>query len=233
MPLVIGVTDCSKYENYAGWIQRNNPSLEIIRLTEKIWNIEDVKRCNGIVYTGGEDVHPKFYNKPEYLPYCHSADVNEKRDEFELKLMEYTESNGVPAIGICRGLQIYNVFMGGTLIPDIPSWKLPPHSKTNEGKDRYHQVKIKHGSWLESVIGQDSGEINSNHHQAADIPGKGLVICGVSEDGVVEALERENNDGKGFLCLVQWHPERMYDQESLFVKKLKSAFLEAAMKYNI
>ena len=120
--IIIGVTDCSKYEKYASWIQLYGPDIEIIKLSEKINNTDDASKCHGILFTGGEDVHPQFYNKPEYLKYCHADDISEARDVFEMKLMEYTEANKIPVLGICRGLQIYNVFRKGTLIPDIPSW---------------------------------------------------------------------------------------------------------------
>jgi putative glutamine amidotransferase len=91
--ITIGVTDCSKYDVYANWIQAYGKEIQLIKLSEKVNNIQDVERCYGVLFTGGEDVHPRFYNKPEYLPYCHQDDINEKRDDFELKLMEYTESH--------------------------------------------------------------------------------------------------------------------------------------------
>lgn len=227
----IGVTDCSKYDNYANWINAYGKEVEVIKLSEKLQNFEDVKRCQGILFTGGEDVHPRFYNKPEYLVYCHKDDVSEVRDEFELKLLQYTEQNKVPVLGICRGLQIFNVFVGGTLIPDIPSWDKPSHAKLSDGSDRYHAVKLTSGSWLADTIGKTSGEINSNHHQAIERIGKGLVVAGVSEDDVIEAVERKDPESKEFLCLVQWHPERMNDPQSPFVFKIREAFIKAAQTF--
>ena len=229
---VISVTDCSKYENYSSWMQSYSSTIEVIKLSEKTNNFEDVKRCDGILFSGGEDVHPRLYGKPEYLKYCHQTDVSEKRDEFELKLMEFAKKNNLPVLGICRGLQMYNVFAGGTLIPDIPSWGKEDHSKLDD-KDRYHEVSLNPGSWMASLIGKTKGEINSNHHQAIDKAGKGLVLSGFSKDGIVEAAERINPEGKSFLCLVQWHPERMENQQSDFVSKIRTAFINACINFKL
>jgi putative glutamine amidotransferase len=226
--IIIGVTDCSKYDNYARWIEAFGSEVETLKLSEKTNNFPDAQQCHGILFTGGEDVHPRYYGKPEYLSFCHQDDVNEQRDEFELKLMEYTERRHIPVLGICRGLQVFNVFKGGTLIPDIPTWEKPSHAKMQDGSDRYHPIKVVPGSPFEDLIGQNQGETNSNHHQSIDKIGPGLVVSAFSEDGIVEAADRKEISGKGFLCLVQWHPERMYNQHSPFVYKVREAFIRAA-----
>jgi putative glutamine amidotransferase len=230
--IIVGVTDCSKYEKYASWIQSHSSDIETIKLSEKINNLNDAGKCHGIVFTGGEDVHPRFYNKPEYLSYCHEDDVSEARDVFEMKLMDNTEQQGIPVLGICRGLQIYNVYRKGTLIPDIPAWgkKKVNHAKTTEGLDSYHPVTLTSGSWLSGVTGLSKSETNSNHHQSADLLGDGLVISAVTEDGIIEAIDQKNPEGKSFLCLVQWHPERMKDQSSPLVRNIREAFITACQK---
>ncbi|MET6998023.1 gamma-glutamyl-gamma-aminobutyrate hydrolase family protein [Chitinophaga defluvii] len=226
--LVIGVTDCSKYQIYHNWVQSFAPSCKIIKLGADEGNKDAVKQCSGIVFTGGEDVHPRFYNKPEYLPYCYPDDINEKRDEFELALLQYTQDQQVPVLGICRGLQLANVFFGGTLIPDIPTWGRFNHGKLTDGADRYHPVSIDPDSWLCSLLANTvGGDINSNHHQSADSIGKGLVVNALSPDGVVEGLERIHAAGAPFLGLVQWHPERINKPENPFRKHLGTAFLKA------
>jgi putative glutamine amidotransferase len=224
--MIIGVTDCSKYSNYSNWILSDSDEIEVVKLSYSE-SFNNVKRCHGILLTGGEDVHPRFYNKPEYLKYCYGSDVSEARDEFELQLLTYTEKSAVPVLGICRGLQLANVFFGGSLIPDIPSWGKFSHSKLPDGQDKYHTVQVDPASVLQKIIQQKEGFINSNHHQSADKIGNGLVVAALSHDGVVEALERKNGESKPFLCLVQWHPERMDDQQSSFTVNIKNAFLEA------
>ena len=230
--ITIGVTDCSKYEKYAAWIRAHSPEIKTIKLSEKTNNLNDAVQCHGIVFTGGEDVHPRFYNKPEYLTYCHQDDINEARDVFEMKLMDYAEKQGVPVLGICRGLQIYNVYRKGTLIPDIPAWdkKKVNHAKTTEGLDSYHSINILPGSWLDKVTGLKQGETNSNHHQSADKIGEGLVLSASTVDGIVEAIDQKDPAGKSFLCLVQWHPERMNDQSSPLVKNIRESFIKACEK---
>ncbi len=230
--ITIGVTDCSKYENYANWINAFSTDIETIKLSEKINNLHDASCCHGILFTGGEDVHPRFYNKPEYLNYCHLDDISEARDIFEMKLMEFTEHNHVPVLGICRGLQIYNVFRKGTLIPDIPSWGIERinHSKTKEGLDSYHSTIVTPDSWLSQITGSLRGDTNSNHHQSAEGIGSDLIVSAVSEDGIVEAMDQKNPEGKSFLSLVQWHPERMTDQSSPFVANIREAFINASKK---
>jgi putative glutamine amidotransferase len=226
--IIIGLTDCSKYNNYAQWIEAFGSEVETLKLSEKTNNLPDAEQCHGILFTGGEDLHPRYYGKPEYLSYCHQDDVNEQRDEFELRLMEYTERNRVPVLGICRGLQVFNVFMGGTLIPDIPAWGKPTHAKLPDGSDRYHSIKAVPDSWFANVAGHSQGETNSNHHQSIDRIGNGLVVSAFSEDGIIESADRQDTSGKGFLCLIQWHPERMYDQRSPFVYKIREEFIRAA-----
>jgi putative glutamine amidotransferase len=223
--MTIGVLDCSKYHAYANWIAKED-NVEVVKLGYSLNNFLDIKRCDGVLLTGGEDVHPKFYNKIEYLPLCHKYDMDERRDEFELKIIGYTQKNKLPLLGICRGLQITNVYFGGTLIPDIPASGKPDHSKLIDN-DRYHQVETNVGSHLFDIVGKENGEVNSAHHQSADGIGAGLKISATSPDGIIEALERDQPDGKSFLMLVQWHPERMIDQENTFTKNIKRAFLES------
>ena len=219
----IGVLDCSKYENYAQWIS-DESTIETIKLGYQLNNFQDIEKCDGILLTGGEDVHPKFYNKPEYLPLCYQYDMDEKRDEFELKVLEYSQKKNRPLLGICRGLQIANVFYGGTLIPDIMSFGKSDHSKEKD-LDRYHMIQVTSGSIFKKITNSQEGEVNSAHHQSADKIGQGLVASASTSDGIIEVLERENANEKAFLLLVQWHPERMKDQDSVFTKNIKKTFL--------
>lgn len=223
--VIIGITDCSKYENYRRWIAAE-PGVQVIRLSPHDENIDDIGKCDGVILSGGEDVHPRYYNKPEYVELCH--EIDEKRDDFEWKVLEYTERNKVPVLGICRGLQMANVFFGGTLLPHIPAFGKFDHSKTGS-VDRYHTVQVDPNSTLGDIVGSASGEINSAHHQGADRLGKGLVANALSPDGVVEGMEREDKD-LPFLQLVQWHPERMNDTGSAFSLNIKRKFLDACSK---
>jgi putative glutamine amidotransferase len=225
--IIIGVTDCSKFDIYRNWVLSYNENVAVIQLGYKLNNFDDIEKCQGIVLTGGEDVHPRFYNHPEYYPYCYDDDIDEERDEFEFKVLTYTETHSIPVLGICRGMQVGNVFFGGTLIPDIPAWGKFDHSKMHDKSDRYHEIIVNPSSWLNHIVNTDKGLVNSNHHQSTDRTGKGLVVSGISPDGVTEAMERMEPEGKSFLLFVQWHPERLKDQYGPFSKNIHEAFINA------
>ena len=221
----IGITDCEEYPWYERWIQ-DEPGVEIVRLGYSFDNLNKIESCDAIIMTGGGDIHPRFYSKKEYLELC--EDIDERRDDFELKVLKYYEQHQMPLLGICRGLQLVNIFLGGTLIPDIPgAFEKINHSKLSD-KDRYHNVELDVTRGLKSIVGTLDGEINSAHHQCVDRLGNGLIVNATSTDGIIEGLEYEKRDGKAFFLLVQWHPERMNNKESVFVKNVKRAFLDAA-----
>jgi putative glutamine amidotransferase len=224
--IVVGITDCHKYLNYESWIA-DQPDVEVIKLSYHENNFDDTEKCSGIILTGGSDINPRLYNQPEFLAYCNPKDIDENRDEFEWKVLQHAEEKQLPVLGICRGLQLANVFFGGTLVPDIPAFGKFNHAKLKEGEDREHLVQIDKNSALYKIIGQETGKINSAHHQSADMPGYGLVVNALSPDGVVEGMERKDAAGKSFLLLVQWHPERMTDLESIFSKNIRQSFLDA------
>jgi putative glutamine amidotransferase len=224
--VVIGIAAGRKYLNYLNWISQDLDA-EVIKLGYEDRNFEDIKRCDGLVLTGGEDVHPQFYRKPEYIAQYNLSDIDEARDEFEMKLLSYAEVHRMPVLGICRGLQIANAYFGGTLVPDIPSFNKPDHTKYEEGKDRYHVIVVEKGSLLENLTGSNTGEVNSAHHQSVDTVGNGLMVNAVSSDGVVEGVERKVKEGSPFFLLVQWHPERMTNPQSAFSKNIRDRFLQS------
>jgi putative glutamine amidotransferase len=226
--IVVGIVAGRKYENYVKWIKQV-PEVEIIKLSHPDNNAAFVRKCNGIVLTGGEDVHPSFYRKPEYTEQFHLDDFDIARDEFELEVLANVQHHQLPLLGICRGLQITNVFFGGTLLPDIPSFGKPDHTKYEEGRDRYHSVKTEKNSLLSSIAGE-SGEVNSAHHQSVDLVGDGLMVNAISTDGIIEGVERKEKKRNPFLLLVQWHPERMVDQENPLSKNIRDTFIESIRK---
>lgn len=228
--LIIGITDCSKYANYHRWIAAAPLDIEIVKLSVQYPDWKSFDTCAGIVFSGGEDVHPSFYKKPEYIDYCYPEDVSYTRDEIEWKMMEKVNQRGIPVLGICRGLQFINVFYGGTLIPDLATWGKFNHSKLPDGADRYHDVYIDPQSSLYVQTRLEKGRINSNHHQSADRIGKGLVVSAMSPEGTVEAIEWKHPEDQFYLSLVQWHPERMDDQGSPLVEYIRRDFLDAAVQ---
>lgn len=223
--LTIGITDCSKWKNYHDWFASEN--VEVLKLSYKEDNIKDTDRCDGIVLSGGEDVHPKYYGKPAYMKKKKELklDVNEPRDKFELKVIDKAVKSKKPILGICRGLQIANVYFKGTLIPDLPEETRTRHSKS-EGYDQTHEVKVEKDSCLNAIIRSAGGIVNSAHHQSAEKIGRGLRATAADSNGIVEAIEWKNPKNKPFLLLVQWHPERMKEQESPLAKNVREKFLQ-------
>lgn len=167
---------------------------------------------NGLLLMGGTDVNPIRYNA-DRRPETDTPD--DVRDQVELELIETALAKELPILGICRGLQLLNVYHGGTLIQHLSSGGRHDAEPANRGA-AVHEVTIEEQSRLYGIAGVSKWRVNSRHHQAADRIGNGLRISARdTDDGVVEALERE--DGR-FVVAVQWHPE---DQIRQFPEQLK------------
>jgi putative glutamine amidotransferase len=225
-PLRIGITDCGKFENYRRWIE-SETGIRVIKLSMHNGNSDEVSDCDGIIFSGGEDLHPSLYGKPEFELEFALEEIIPERDQFEYQVIAKAFTEKKPVLGICRGLQLINVFLGGTLIPDIQVvHKSSAHGKL-EGVDQTHFIRVIPGSLLNNVTGQELGAVNSAHHQSADKPGELLKISAFSEPAIVEAMEWKEPANKSWLLMVQWHPERMLDLSSPFSLSVKSAFLDA------
>lgn len=161
---------------------------------------------DALLLPGGGDLEPWRYGQENTA----SRDLEPERDEAELRLLQDFTAAGKPVLGVCRGLQVINVFFGGTLVQDVPG-----HGRL-EGADRLHAVRTD-GAW---ALWGEGLTVNSAHHQAADRLGGGLRAVQWAEDGVVEALCHARLP----VWAVQWHPERLEDP--LPGRRLMGAFLE-------
>jgi len=158
-----------------------------------------VQGGDGLLLSGGEDVDPALYRSEERLPRS-----DRRRDRFELALIRAARKRGMPILGICRGCQLLNVALGGTLRSLRESWRL----KWRHAWWRTHRVGIASGSRAGSILGQRHlPSVRSLHGQAVEFPADSLTICGRSEDGIVEAIETRKGDE--WLVGIQWHPELM------------------------
>ena len=228
--MVLGMTDTLKptLQLYTDWIRKFVEDVEIVSLSCIQQNLSELDRCDGLVLTGGGDIHPKFYGREDAMPLV--SDVNERRDEFEFAVIQKGLDKRLPVLGICRGMQVLNVALGGSLIPDLGDGI---HRGIKGSKlDVRHAVEIDPGSIVQSIVGTTGGEVNSHHHQAVDRIGDGLRITVRSTDGIVEGLEWEHPSARPFLLLVQWHPERMEDPESLFSNGLLKRFVREVRSSN-
>jgi putative glutamine amidotransferase len=224
--LRIGITDCGKFDNYRRWME-SVPGVEVVKLSMHLQNSVETEKCDGILFSGGEDVHPELYGKPQYEKEFALKEIIPARDLFEYQVIERALTGKKPVLGICRGLQLINVYLGGTLVPDIPTlFHFSAHGK-KDGLDQTHSIRVEPGSQLGEICRQERGNVNSAHHQSVDLPAPSLKISAYSEPSVVEAMEWTNRGNKSWLLMVQWHPERMKDLSSPFSILVKNAFLEA------
>lgn len=205
----IGFTDnlnAEKFEQYCQWIRSVEPAVEVVKLSPALANDGVVHTLDGVVLTGGGDVDPAYYGFIDEQGIV--REVNQERDEFEFRVIEQALDAELPIIGVCRGMQVMNVYLGGTLIPDLLTAGREDHARRG-GSDSIHPIMPVPHSLLSAVTGLGSQSVNSAHHQAVEHLGRGLMASAVSRDGVVEAAEWSLKDDMPFLLLVQWHPERM------------------------
>jgi len=179
---------------------------------------------DGIMFTGGNDIDPGYYGE---LPHPKLGRINPIRDEFELKFCRLALENDKPVLGICRGAQLMNVVMGGTLYQDLEdqlkSGTLIKHIQSAPVWYATHEVKLDAGSGINRIMGHDNIRVNSFHHQAVkDLAGT-FRATGWSSDGVIEVIESDNHT---FALGVQWHPERMFTRDQTMLLLFK-AFVEA------
>ncbi|MBI5059045.1 gamma-glutamyl-gamma-aminobutyrate hydrolase family protein [candidate division KSB1 bacterium] len=159
---------------------------------------------DGLLLTGGDDVHPRHYDQEWFDAGIPPAG---QRDEFELPLTRAFLATGKPILGICRGIQLVNVAMGGTLVQDIPHFVGPTHhSQSAQSGVPTHEVHLAEGCRLARVFRGLTINVNSHHHQAVDRVAEGFRVVGCSEEGIVEVIEHESHP---YLIGVQWHPERL------------------------
>jgi putative glutamine amidotransferase len=224
----IGITDCGKFENYRKWVE-SETGVKVVKLSMYNKNADEMDECDGVIFSGGEDLHPKLYGKPEFELDYGLKEIIPERDQFEYQVIAKAFSSKKPVLGICRGLQLINVFLEGTLVPDIPAvLHSTDHGKKN-GVDQTHFVRVIPNTLLYNICGLELGTVNSAHHQSVDKPGDLLRISAYSEPSIVEAMEWKDPLNKSWLLMVQWHPERMTDLSSPFSAAVKIAFLDACL----
>lgn len=171
---------------------------------ESALNPDSLDSLDGLLLTGGSDINPARYGQQN----TGSDEVDDARDEREIRLVRQALDADLPVLAICRGLQLLNVACEGTLIQDLPSRALhrqPPKNAESGKHPAAHHVNVEPGTRLAEIIGAGRHEVNSRHHQAAAEPvGTGLIVSARSEDGIVEGLEYRTAT---FAVAVQWHPE--------------------------
>lgn len=236
MKPLIGIVTSSYTAPTTGW-QYNRGYVPMIQAVEEAGglpvlipvSIDDdtlrsiYERLDGVLLPGGGDVRPSLYGA-EMNPLTDNLD--DARDHVEINLTRWAVADDRPVFGICRGHQVVNVALGGTLIQDVPSeiGENINHNITVPRSARAHEVQIDPSSHLASILGATTVKVNSLHHQSVAQPAPDVCVTAYSPDGVVEALEMPD---KKFVLSVQWHPEDLYSDDAA-MKQLFRAFVEAA-----
>jgi putative glutamine amidotransferase len=184
-------------------------------------------RIDALLLAGGVDVHPKEFGE-EVMPYC--GEIDTARDETELRVTRWALADGRPIFGICRGIQMLNVAAGGSLYQDIPSQIKTEQNHSYRQGDPYnlraHPIELDPDSRVARWLGTPKLQVNSLHHQAVKQVAPGLRVTGRAPDGVVEAIESEDDQ---FRVGVQFHPELLDDDARML--NLFKAFVESAREY--
>jgi putative glutamine amidotransferase len=178
----------------------------------------------GLVLTGGEDIDPSYFGAVRHPA---TGDANDDRDRCELALAREAAARRLPTLAICRGVQVLNVALGGSLIQDLPSERggQVDHDAASARNSRVHAVDVAAGSRLGGILDTREIRTNSFHHQAVDRLGTGLCTVATSPDGAIEAVEC--TDRAWWMVGVQWHPEELTATPEEWDRRLFAAFADA------
>lgn len=205
---------------YIESLARAGAEMRWVELSDPEQAVQDALTCDGLLLPGGGDMDPKFYGQAR-IPAC--GEPNLLRDAAEPLLLRAFLAADKPVLGICRGIQVMNAVLGGDLYQDIKPFEHLPH---NGHWAKVHTVTVRRDTLLSRILGQDTVLVNSQHHQAVDRVAPGFTLAALSEDGIVEAIEKPD----ARFCLgVQWHPEWLSDADPA-MQGLFDAFVNACSK---
>ncbi len=224
--------DTANYHTYRDWLQRIDPSIVLVDMyhTPIDSALLLLEKCSGLLMSGGADVHPAYYGQAEDTVLC---EIDFYRDTVEMAVLRKAYELGMPVFGICRGLQVINVFKGGSLYPDIPERfsTSVKHRSEERTFDCFHDVELAENSLLITATGVAKHQVNSFHHQGIDRLAPSLKPTAFSPDTLIEAIENSNTAGKHFMMAVQWHPERLAS-DSPMSKPLAEKFVSEIRKFH-
>jgi putative glutamine amidotransferase len=226
--IVIGITDSGyNFDSYETWLTEANPEIQVIKISHNYDNIDDLDQCEAVLLSGGLDVHPKFYGHEEYLEReVFKIMHDETRDIFEMSVIEAVMKHKKPILAICRGMQLMNVYFGGSLVPDIMTYFRLDHTKMDEQNDRAHIISINKDTILQKLEPSLIAFVNSAHHQAIEEVAVDFKVNARSHDKIIEGIQWSNHKRKPFFLGVQWHPERMIDFNNSMALGIKKLFIE-------
>jgi putative glutamine amidotransferase len=226
-----------KHNHYAEWLRHNHlpsgncPVPLVLTLNEAHHNLSSLQTCHGLLLSGGVDLHPSAYGGAEGYAQQPQRFYPE-RDQFETAAFKMAMDMGMPVLGVCRGLQLINCVLGGSLVQDLGAVGNQVHQFHNF--DKAHGINIAPGSRLFALTGYARGVVNSAHHQAIERLGALLRSNCYADDGHIEGIEWQAPENHPFMMAVQWHPERMHKlqlQQSLLSTGIRHQFLTAVHRY--
>lgn len=218
------------YDTYSNWLLAADSNLNFVNLygmpVEQA--LKKLSEADGVLVTGGEDIHPGWYGRAEDTAVCNT--INPYRDTLDAAIVKAAIREKIPLLGICRGMQIMNISLGGSLFADLPSQyskeiahRNPPFS------DTLHDIIINQASVLHLIANTHSVAVVSNHHQGVRDLAPGLRKVAETTDALPEAVEWDRPAGKSFLLGVQFHPER--NRKGALSQALASYFTIEARRY--
>lgn len=224
--LVVLLSKSYGNNTYEDWVKRQSPGTRTISLyhTRKDSVEYWLTHADGFLLTGGEDIYPGRYGKLADTARCDKP-FDLRRDTLEWQMLLSAFRQKKPVFGICRGLQMLNVFCGGKLHIDVPT-ALGSSVSHRKGGPTKHTIAVDSSSTLARMTQVKEGEVTSNHHQGIEVLGNALTPMATSSDGLIEAIELWRPDHSIFAMAVQWHPERMPENDPLSAP-LARAFVKA------
>lgn len=206
----IAIAPCSKTHDYEESVRRAGGDPRVLEAARD-QPADVVRSFDGLLLAGGGDIVPSLYGQEAHATF---SAAEHGRDPYEIELVRAALEADLPVFAICRGIQVLNVALGGTLVQDIPSEVSHPcpHDVREPRVAIAHETWMTAGSLLERLMREriedgDACPVNSRHHQAPKTLGHGLMVSATAPDGVIEAIEEPN---RRFCLGVQWHPENFW-----------------------
>jgi putative glutamine amidotransferase len=204
MAVPVGITNCGEMKILPYESALRAAGLEPVRLTPGA--AQSLDGLYGLVLTGGRDVNPRRYGQ---TPIPETQNPDDARDAMELCLVGEALAADLPVFAICRGMQLLNIHLHGTLhqhlhVHSLPVHRQPPTDDPPGNHRAVHEVNVTPDTILARIVGEPRIPVNSRHHQAVDHLGSGVIVSALSDDGIAEAIEYP---ARRFVLGVQWHPE--------------------------
>lgn len=223
---IIGITMAYDFEKCSSLIKEDYyeaiiycgavPILIPVTEEKSVWE-HYLDICDGLILSGGPDIDAKYFGKYN-MPY--ENEISPIRDSMEIFLAQQAIVGDKPILGICRGIQVINIAAGGSIFQDIyaennTNMQLIKHSQQAPRWFQIHNIDIQSDTCLHSIFGSETLKVNSFHHQAVSHIAPGFTINAYAEDGIIEAVSKEN---KKFVLGVQWHPENLWRKDRTHLK---------------